>query len=313
MTLVTNIKLKELPIDFDLSYLRGFFDGWISANGQNMFLDSENKDAIDWAIEHCALVGYLPTGFTNLETSYGIWKNRLTLTTKDVIYVVCEIEDLHREEEVYCVVEPITHTFTLAGGIPTGNCGYIEINTDSMPIDIFWMMDALMCGVGVGFAPIRDDGMILYSPKGKFDYVIPDTREGWCESVKLLLNAVIYPNQKLPIFHYNKIRLAGLPIKGFGGISSGPEPLMDLHIRIMQEVELFKSHDSVYFKTNIANQVGFCTVAGNVRRCFPGTTALSTYDGLKNIDKITENDKVLTINGYKKVVNVFEQGKHAID
>ena len=30
-------------------------------------------------------------------------------------------------------------------------------------------------------------------------------------------------------FDYSKVRKAGLPIKGFGGISSGPEPLVRLH------------------------------------------------------------------------------------
>ena len=59
-------------------------------------------------------------------------------------------------------------------------------------------------------------------------YVIPDTREGWVESVKLLIDS--YFTGSAPVeFDYSNIRPAGAPIKGFGGIASGPEPLMELH------------------------------------------------------------------------------------
>lgn len=155
------------------------------------------------------------------------------------------------------------------GSMALYNCAYTDITTDNLSDDIVWLMDSLMHGVGVGFGPVRDNGMTLYAPSGTLKYVIPDSREGWCESVRLLVDAFTKPGHPLPVFDYSRVREAGLPIKGFGGISSGPGPLKDLHVRIVSEFKKYGTqpkYDSIYLKTNLANHVGCCVVAGNVRR-----------------------------------------------
>jgi len=45
----------------------------------------------------------------------------------------------------------------------------------------------------------------------------------------MLLDSFFYPNRKLPKFRYDLIRPAGVPLKTFGGLSSGPAPLIELH------------------------------------------------------------------------------------
>jgi ribonucleoside-diphosphate reductase alpha chain len=50
-----------------------------------------------------------------------------------------------------------------------------------------------------------------------YTYEIPDTREGWVESVRLLINSYLKPNQANVKFDYDLIRPLGAPIKGFGG------------------------------------------------------------------------------------------------
>jgi ribonucleotide reductase alpha subunit len=89
-----------------------------------------------------------------------------------------------------------------------------------------WVMDALMLGIGVGFDTLgQDKQMSSYSPTEPASiYEIPDTREGWVESVRLLINSFLRQNQPIQEFNYDLIRPLGAPIKGFGGVASGPEP-----------------------------------------------------------------------------------------
>jgi ribonucleoside-triphosphate reductase (thioredoxin) len=155
------------------------------------------------------------------------------------------------------------------GAMALNNCAYTDINSDTLAEDIGWLMDSLMHGVGVGFGPVRDGKLKVYEPTGTYEHVIPDTREGWVESEMALINAFTKPNMPLPIFDYSPVREAGQPIRGFGGISSGPGPLKSLHERTIKEFRLYGTlpkYDEVYLKTNLANHTGCCVVAGNVRR-----------------------------------------------
>ena len=132
-----------------------------------------------------------------------------------------------------------------------------------------WVMDALMLGIGVGFDTLgQDKKMPIYAPSEPASvYEIPDTREGWVESVRLLINSFLRQNQAVQEFSYDLIRPLGSPIKGFGGVASGPAPLIDLHTRIRNVVgsragEFLDSRAIV----DIVNLIGTCVVSGNVRR-----------------------------------------------
>lgn len=154
------------------------------------------------------------------------------------------------------------------GGMSLQNCGFTKLGK-YLGDDCAWLMDALMCGVGVGFTPERDDDLEVFIPTHTFDYEIPDTREGWVESTRLLIDAYTSAGVPRPVFDYSKIRGPGLPIKGFGGISSGPQPLMDLHKRIEECFYMYVEehwYDSVILKTDLANAIGCAVVSGNVRR-----------------------------------------------
>ena len=132
-----------------------------------------------------------------------------------------------------------------------------------------WVMDALMLGIGVGFDTLgKDKQMSIYAPtEPAIVYEIPDTREGWVESVRYLLNSYLRQNQPIQEFTYDLIRPLGAPIKGFGGVASGPAPLIELHTRIRNVIgsragEAFDSRAIV----DIVNLIGTCVVSGNVRR-----------------------------------------------
>jgi adenosylcobalamin-dependent ribonucleoside-triphosphate reductase len=149
-----------------------------------------------------------------------------------------------------------------------------------------WVMDALMLGIGVGFDTLgQDKQMSIYAPTEPASiYEIPDTREGWVESVRILINSFLRQNQPIQQFNYDLIRPLGAPIKGFGGVASGPAPLIDLHTRIRNVIgsragEALDSRAIV----DIVNLIGTCVVSGNVRRS--ATLALGTAedDGFINL------------------------------
>ena len=149
-----------------------------------------------------------------------------------------------------------------------------------------WVMDALMLGIGVGFDTLgQDKQMSIYAPtEPVYIYEIPDTREGWVESVRLLINSFLRQNQPIQEFNYDLIRPLGAPIKGFGGVASGPAPLIDLHTRIRNVIGS-RAGDALDSRAivDLVNLIGTCVVSGNVRRS--ATLALGTAedDGFINL------------------------------
>jgi len=151
------------------------------------------------------------------------------------------------------------------------NCAFVSTSTikDDYSKPFTFLMDASMLGVGVGFDTKGAGEVMIKLPnpnKGIEEYVIPDTREGWVESLKVLLDAYFHGTAEVQ-FDYTKIRGAGEPIAGFGGVSSGHEPLMEVHEDIRKVLNR-NVGDLITVTTivDIMNLVGKCVVAGNVRR-----------------------------------------------
>ena len=136
-----------------------------------------------------------------------------------------------------------------------------------------FMMDMSMVGVGVGFDVSGERKIDIQKPEKEAEtYTIPDTREGWVKSLELLLASYFgqhFNNQATHQidFDYSKIRKAGEPIRGFGGVSSGPKPLERLHDQIRETLDnIDQKSISLTAITDIMNMIGQCVVAGNVRR-----------------------------------------------
>lgn len=157
------------------------------------------------------------------------------------------------------------------------NCAFISTETIySERGDIFqWFMEMLMLGVGVGSDVRGENKIFIRKPylAEKRLVVIEDSREGWARSVASLIESYMYDNEDDYDFYYNVefdyslIRKAGEPIKGFGGISSGPEPLIKLHERIREYLnENAESYITARTIVDIFNAIGACVIAGNVRR-----------------------------------------------
>ena len=151
-----------------------------------------------------------------------------------------------------------------------------------------WVMDALMLGVGVGFDVLgaEKDIEILKPKADETTFIIPDTREGWVESTRVLINSFLTPNKSTQLFDYDLIRAYGEPIKGFGGTASGPKPLIEMHEKIRAVVggRVGDKLDSRAI-VDIVNLIGTCVVAGNVRRSATlamGAPEDEVFSNLKN-------------------------------
>lgn len=159
------------------------------------------------------------------------------------------------------------------------NCAFVSTNRIGTSLaesvkPFTFMMDMSMVGVGVGFDVEGAGKLEVSSPDSNNPetYIIPDTREGWVASLEKLLMSYFshefgFQNSPRVDFNYDQIRGPGLPIKGFGGVSSGAGPLIRLHEQVRNLLDTLVGKTlSITAITDIMNMIGQCVVAGNVRR-----------------------------------------------
>lgn len=155
------------------------------------------------------------------------------------------------------------------------NCAFVstekitERSVQEAILPFIRLMEMSMLGVGVGFDTKGAGKIKLNEPDPRREdlFVIDDSREGWYESVGALLESYFFENRSTLLFDYKKIRPAGDPILGFGGVAAGPGPLIELHNNLRRVLggrdgERITATDLV----DICNMIGRCVVAGNVRR-----------------------------------------------
>jgi ribonucleoside-triphosphate reductase (thioredoxin) len=208
------------------------------------------------------------------------------------------------------------------GSTALNNCSATDTEKDLVH-SAEWTMDCLMNGVGVGFSTSWKGKATMPNKKDSEKIVIPDSREGWVDSlIKLLcsyINSPKHGKNKFPEFDYSIIRKQGTPIKGFGGTSSGPDPLKKMHERIEGYLDAFCEGELNIIKVNfkedgnsekttiskkyghcrliadIFNAIGACVVAGNVRRsaeiCL-GDVEDEEFVNLKNYDINPERSEI---------------------
>ena len=157
------------------------------------------------------------------------------------------------------------------GAMALNNCGLIRFTPDKLAEDAAWLMNALMLGVGVGVV-LPDELVVVNENVGAAEiYDIEDSRDGWVNSVRYLLNSYLKTPRAPVVFNYSKIRPRGQRIKTFGGVAGGPESLMALHNDIRQLfVNRLNGRRSAKLTSldllDLANLIGKCVVSGNVRR-----------------------------------------------
>lgn len=159
------------------------------------------------------------------------------------------------------------------GGVALNNCWFVTADD--------WMnfvtaQDLLMLGGGVGMSvehrftsklpKIRKGVKVVHKATKDAAFIVPDSREGWCELVRRTLEAFFVTGKG---FEYSTvcIRGAGERINGFGGTASGPGALITLVEKLSA---LLASREGKNLRPIDAMDVLCCigemVVAGNVRR-----------------------------------------------
>lgn len=160
-------------------------------------------------------------------------------------------------------------------GLPSlQNCAFTVVDHPIRPFT--WAFEMLMLGSGVGYNIQRENVYQLPKVRRKVkverkdvndaDFIVPDSREGWVELLKRVLEASFVTGEGFS-FATHLIRPAGSPIKGFGGTASGSEDLVwgMLEINKILNARSGKRLSSVDC-LDIMNIIGKIVVAGNVRR-----------------------------------------------
>lgn len=200
------------------------------------------------------------------ETHGRKWENeRAQRTAKDMFLRILEFKFTPPGRGLYAMG---TDAVEAHGGAVLNNCAFLS--TRDPRSDVFAkLMNLTMLGVGVGYDTLGAGKKVIVPPQSHVSKItIDDTRQGWVDSVDDLLNSYFVSGQSPTIeFDYSLIRPAGQPIKRFGGVSSGPEPLKRLHESLRELCDSYagKRIDSTFI-VDACNLIGRCVIAGNVRR-----------------------------------------------
>ncbi len=166
-----------------------------------------------------------------------------------------------------------TRTVEESGLTSLQNCAFTVVNKPILPFT--WTMNSLMCGSGVGFRVLPEDveKLPMVRPatakredSKDADFIVPDSRAGWVKLLEKTLKARFYSGRS---FTYSclLLRSKGAPIKGFGGVASGPDALCEGISNINKVLDKYNGKKiNSTGALDIMNIIGAIVVAGNVRR-----------------------------------------------
>lgn len=174
-------------------------------------------------------------------------------------------------------------------GLPSlQNCAFVVVDEPIRPFT--WAMELLMLGSGVGYSIKKEHVYKLPKLQKKrikiertddssADFIVPDTREGWVKLLGKVLKSYFYSGEGFT-YSTQLVRGKGAPIKGFGGVASGAEILvegMELIAAVLDGRRGQQLHPVDCL--DIMNIIGMIVVAGNVRRS--AQLAIGDYDDLE--------------------------------
>ncbi len=159
------------------------------------------------------------------------------------------------------------------GGAALNNCWFL---TSEDWNHFVIAQDLLMLGGGVGLSVehrftsklprVKKDVSIVHKATKDADFIVPDSREGWCELTRRVLESFFVTGKS---FTYSTVCLRGYgeKIVGFGGVASGPIPLIKF---VSNLCDILSDRAGKQIKpidaADILTATGEMVVAGNVRR-----------------------------------------------
>jgi ribonucleoside-triphosphate reductase (thioredoxin) len=265
--------------------------------------DGKNEEWYQ-TVERCVNGAYTMLREAAAKNPDSIWLEEKALRSAKIMYdKIFNMKFLPPGRGLWAMGSPITEHLRLFASL--NNCGFVS--TEDLYKEEFhrakpfvFVAEMSMKGVGMGFDTKGAGGFIIKGPtksiKAKSDltivekenvdiitkeikkeefsfegvlHTIEDSREGWVDSIDTLLSSYFdEEGGKLPVeFDYSKIREKGKPLKTFGGIAPGPQPLIDLHNKLREILDKqIGKYISVTIIVDIMNLIGACVVAGGVRR-----------------------------------------------
>jgi len=166
-----------------------------------------------------------------------------------------------------------TRTVDKLGLMSLQNCAFTVIDS---PVEPFtWIMNFLMLGAGCGYRISQEDvakfptiqkATIVRQDTKDADFIVPDSRQGWIKLLGKVMKAHFYSGEGFT-YSCHVLRSKGAVIKGFGGLSSGPEVLCEGLAKISELLNenAGKNMTSV-LALDICNLIGKIVVSGNIRR-----------------------------------------------
>lgn len=184
------------------------------------------------------------------------------------------------------------------GSASLQNCAFVSSEglAEDFAAPFCFLMDMSMLGVGVG-GDTRGAGKVkIQMPKTVPEpYVVADSREGWVDLLRVVLNSFVGKGAYPLTIDYSKVRGRGVPLKTFGGTASGPGPLQEMvagatkvllpdGVKVRFDITADQEKGTidkviVQFKgesepakltstqiVDLFNYIGKCVVAGGIRR-----------------------------------------------
>ncbi|MDX9974271.1 MAG: fused protease/ribonucleoside-triphosphate reductase, partial [FCB group bacterium] len=156
------------------------------------------------------------------------------------------------------------------GSAALNNCAFVS--TEDIHFDFSepftFLMDMSMLGVGVAFDTKGAGKVTIEEPKiADYTHVVEDSKEGWCDLTRVILESYVGQGRRPVAIDYSKIRAVGSPIHTFGGIAPGPGPLVEC-IKNIDKVMRARIGEKISSTdiTDLMNVIGKCVVSGGVRR-----------------------------------------------
>ena len=191
------------------------------------------------------------------------------------------------------------------------NCSYSPCDRIEFFKEIIFL---LLCGCGAGASIEFENINKLPKLANELDetnikhFVIPDTIEGWAESVDELFQS--YLKGYIVEFIYKKIRPKGSKVGGVTGAAPGHIPLKKslekirtiLHKSIGRKLKPIECYDIIMHECD-------AVLAGGIRRCLPKEYDIKMADGsYKNITDVKVGDEIIFQNKTYPIDNIFDNG-----
>jgi ribonucleoside-diphosphate reductase alpha chain len=205
-------------------------------------------------------------------------------------------------------VFPSMRALSLAGpalessNIGCYNCAYCAIDK---PIRFAEILYILMHGTGVGISVERTNTIklpsvgIFTADKPSVVCIFEDSKEGWFEGFNNMISALF--DGIVPVLDTTLVRPRGSRLKTFGGIASGPEPLIELSVIL---TEIFKSRAGHELRPidcmDIVCHIAIIIISGGLRR-----SALMTLVDVDDELIITsKNLDIIKDHPHRRITNI---------